>query len=92
MTGVMIKVPYKRGDWTRNAFIGHAGTQTLISELEIYVSVTKETFYIQPYNSAGSATSAKLRLPCDPEMLTKLIDALDEIRATSVANAGDKNG
>ena len=80
MTDVLINVPYKRGDFSRNGFIGNQTMQSLISGLSIYRSITKETFYIQPLNSAGSETSMRLRLPCNYEMLTEMIEALVSLR------------
>ena len=92
MLDVTVNVPYKRGDWTRNGFIGNRRNHSLISKLEIYISSTKDAFYIQPINSSGSITSAKLRLPCDVEMLTSLIDTLDKVRREIAANGGDTSG
>ena len=80
MVDVLIKVPYKRGDFSSNGFIGSQTTQSLISGLSVYRSITKETFYIQPLNSTGSETSMRLRLPCNYEMLTELIEALVALR------------
>ena len=90
MKTTVIKVPYTRGDWSNNGFIGRASDQSLITELEIYPSATGATFYIQPVNSAGTATAPVLRLPRDIAMLTELIDALDKIRAT-IASTGDSD-
>ena len=90
MKTAVIKVPYARGDWSNNGFIGRASDQSLITELEIYRSASGATFYIQPVNSAGRATAHVLRLPCDISMLTELIDVLDKIRAT-ITSTGDSD-
>ena len=81
MIDVLIKVPYKRGNFSSNGFIGGTRMQSLISAVSIYPAITKETFYIQPLNSTGVETSNRLRLPIDHEMLTELIEALDRIRS-----------
>ena len=89
MPQLTIEVPYTRGDYSKNGFIGDNRTKAMITELNIYRSVTKETFYIQPVNSHGIETACRLRLPCDFKPLTEMIDALVILREHTKPNIGD---